>query len=262
MRLPIYAPARILGKADDAAISTALDDVVEGKSLGTAARAVPRNSHPDANRIPERSTVLRWMQNAQKKMAKIYENIPIRVSGKWCTDEIYFPANKGGRYMAGVMDAKSRFMLANETYPEDDKLQVYDATQMFKRTVKIAKTIPNVLISDRLSGFARGFKNAILGCRKYSKKDQKPVHIRNASVQKRHINNSLFECQNGTVRNRIKTVRGFGSENPALMFLFIIHYNFIRPHMGINNKTPAEAMGIRVDGIDKWLTLLAFASTC
>ena len=81
-------------------------------------------------------------------------------------------------------------------------------------------------------------------------------------MRKRHINNSLFECQNGTVRNRIKTVLGFNSENPALLFLFMIHYNFVRPHMGLNSKTPAEVMGIRVDGDDKWATLLAFASTC
>ena len=46
------------------------------------------------------------------------------------------------------------------------------------------------------------------------------------------------------------------------MFLFITYYNFIRPHMGMNNKTPAEAVGIGVDGIDKWETLLALASAC
>ena len=72
----------------------------------------------------------------------------------------------------------------------------------------------------------------------------------------------LFECQNGTVKNRIKTVLGFNSENPALLFLFIIHYNFVCPHMCLNGKTPAEAMGIRVDGDDKWATPLAFASAC
>ena len=117
-------------------------------------------------------------------------------------------------------------------------------------------------MSNLLSGFVRGFKRAIQGCRKYRRRGQKPVHMRTASVQNRHINNSLIECQNGTVRNRIKTVRGFNSENPALLSLFITHYNFVRPHMGINGKTPAEAMGIRVDGDDKWATLLAFASAC
>ena len=94
------------------------------------------------------------------------------------------------------------------------------------------------------------------------KKGQKPGHVRTASVRNRHINNSLFEYQNGTVRNRIKTVPGFNSENPALLFLFITYYNFIRPHIGLNGKTPAEAMGIRVGGGDERATLLAFASAC
>ena len=80
---------------------------VEGKSLGAAARSVPKNSHPDTGRIPERSTVLRWMQRAQKATTKIPENIPIRAGGKWCTDEIHFRINKGGSYMAGVMNAES-----------------------------------------------------------------------------------------------------------------------------------------------------------
>ena len=149
------------------------------------------------------------MQDAQKTTAKIPENVPIRVSSKWCTDRIHYPTDKGGRYMAGVMNAESRYVLANETYTKDDKLLVYDATGMLKQAINIAKTIPSVLTSDRLGGFAHGFKKAILRCKKYIKKDQKPIHIRNASVQKRHINNSLFECQNGTARNCIKTVRGF-----------------------------------------------------
>lgn len=247
---------------EDVVISRALDDVVEGKSLDATARSVPKNSPSGTDKVPKRSTVLRWIQNAQKTTAKIPENIPIKVSGKWGADEIYFPTNKGGRYMSGVMDIASRFMLANEMYPKDDKLQVYDATKLFEQAVRVAKTIPRVLISDLLNGFARGFKKAICGSRKYHKKGQKPTHIRTASVRKRHINNSHVECQNGTVRNRIKTVRGFNSENPALLFLFITYYNFIRPHRGINGKTPAEAMGIHVDGIHKWTTLLAFASVC
>ena len=104
--------------------------MVDGKSLSAAAMSVPKNSHSGADRVPERSIVLHWMQDVQKATAKISENVPIRVSGKWSTDELYFPTDKGGRYMAGVMYAESRFMLANETYPEENKLQVYDATSV------------------------------------------------------------------------------------------------------------------------------------
>lgn len=39
-----------------------------------------------------------------------------------------------------------------------------------------------------------------------------------------------------------------------------IHHNFIRPHMGLNGQTPAEAAGIRVEGENKWLTIIQNAA--
>jgi hypothetical protein len=35
-----------------------------------------------------------------------------------------------------------------------------------------------------------------------------------------------------------------------------IYYNFIRPHQGLEGKTPAEAAGIGIDGENKWEELL------
>lgn len=35
-----------------------------------------------------------------------------------------------------------------------------------------------------------------------------------------------------------------------------IFYNYIRSHMGLNGKTPAEACGIEIKGKDKWITLI------
>ena len=202
------------------------------------------------------------MQRAKSTTAKISENAPAGVGGRRNADETCPPADKGGRYMAGVTDAESGFMLASETYTASENLQTHDAAGMFRRAVRTAKAVPGVLASHTLSGFARGFKNAISGREKCRRKGQKTVRIRTASVRNRHVNNSHFGCQNGTVRNRIKTVPGFNSENPALLFLFTIHYKFVRHHMGLNGKTPAEAMGIRADGGDERATLLAFAPAC
>jgi len=33
-----------------------------------------------------------------------------------------------------------------------------------------------------------------------------------------------------------------------------IHHNFIRPNMGLEGRTPAEAAGMTVEGENKWLT--------
>ena len=35
-----------------------------------------------------------------------------------------------------------------------------------------------------------------------------------------------------------------------------IYHNYVRPHMALDGKTPAEVAGIKVEGENKWLTLI------
>jgi hypothetical protein len=39
-----------------------------------------------------------------------------------------------------------------------------------------------------------------------------------------------------------------------------IYHNYIRPHQALKGKTPAEVAGIKVQGENKWLTLIQNAS--
>jgi putative transposase len=39
-----------------------------------------------------------------------------------------------------------------------------------------------------------------------------------------------------------------------------IFHNFVRPHTGLNGDTPAERAGIKVEGENKWMTLIQNAS--
>jgi hypothetical protein len=39
-----------------------------------------------------------------------------------------------------------------------------------------------------------------------------------------------------------------------------VYHNYIRPHEGLNGKTPAEACGIELKGDNKWITLIQNAS--
>ncbi len=72
-------------------------------------------------------------------------------------------------------------------------------------------------------------------------------------------NNNVMERYHGTVRERDKVMRGLKSNKSAR----IIHngikdyYNFIRPHQGLDGKTPAEVAGIEMGLNDnRWLSLL------
>lgn len=48
-------------------------------------------------------------------------------------------------------------------------------------------------------------------------------------------------------------------ESPILTGYQLFH-NYIRPHMALEGKTPAEVAGILVKGDDKWMTIIQNAS--
>jgi hypothetical protein len=69
-----------------------------------------------------------------------------------------------------------------------------------------------------------------------------------------------MERMNGELRDREKVVRGVKKEESPLLTGLQIYHNYVRPHMGLNGKTPAEVAGITVEGNDKWFTLIQNAS--
>jgi len=49
------------------------------------------------------------------------------------------------------------------------------------------------------------------------------------------------------------------SDTPSLTDMRIFH-NYVRPHDALKGKTPAEVAGIKVEGENKWITLIQNAS--
>jgi transposase InsO family protein len=72
----------------------------------------------------------------------------------------------------------------------------------------------------------------------------------------------MVERLHGTIRERNKTMRGLDSENSAQTIIdgIRIYYNFIRLHMALNGKTPAEKSGIAKLQQNKWQSLIERAS--
>ena len=69
-----------------------------------------------------------------------------------------------------------------------------------------------------------------------------------------------MERMNGELRDREKVVRGVKKEESRLLTGLQIYHNYVRPHMGLNGRTPAEVAGIKVQGKNRWLTLIQNAS--
>ena len=69
-----------------------------------------------------------------------------------------------------------------------------------------------------------------------------------------------MERANGEGRDREKVMRGLKSKNTPILKGYQIYHNYIRSHEGLKGKTAAEACGIKVEGDNKWLTLIQNAS--
>ena len=74
------------------------------------------------------------------------------------------------------------------------------------------------------------------------------------------MNNNKMERFNGEFRDREKVMRGIKKEDSVMFDGYQIYHNFVRPHMGLEGKTPAEKCGINVKGNNKWITLIQNAS--
>ena len=91
------------------------------------------------------------------------------------------------------------------------------------------------------------------------KMETRTVHIRHISLKGEHHNN-MIERLNGQIRDRQKVIRGLKKPDTPILAGYQIYHNYVRPHMGLEGRTPAEAAGIKVEGTDKWLTLIQNAS--
>ena len=69
-----------------------------------------------------------------------------------------------------------------------------------------------------------------------------------------------MERLNGEFRDREKVMRGLKKDDSPLIDGYQIYHNYIRSHMGLEGKTPAEACGITINGENKWKTLIQNAS--
>lgn len=55
-------------------------------------------------------------------------------------------------------------------------------------------------------------------------------------------------------------VRGLKEEDSHILTELQLYHNFVRPHLGLNGETPAEAAGIEIEGDNQWLTMIQAAA--
>ncbi len=197
-------------------------------------------------------SVLNWIRRYAIMLKPFTQSLDLDLSRIYHTDEIFVKCNGQQHYFWNILDKGTRTLIATHYSTKRDSKS---AKMLFLKV----KNKPLTLFTDGMQGYRKAYRK-VWGANKRSQ--DKNIYIRlKADKDKR---NNISERIQGTIRERIKVMRGFKNEESAklILDLFVIYYNSIRIHQGIG-KTPIEEAGIELNNYDKnrWLNLIYSAKT-
>jgi transposase-like protein len=197
-------------------------------------------------------TILNWIKKYVSLMKNYVETITPNVSDTWRADEIYIKVKGDMKYLFAMMDDETRFWIAQEVA---ETKYTHDARKLFQMSRQLIGKKPMTLITDGLPAYHDAYLKEYWTL----KKETRTEHIRHITIRGDHNNNKM-ERMNGEVRDREKTMRGLKTKDTAILQGYQLFHNYIRPHEGLDGKTPSEACGITVEGQNKWKTLIQNAT--
>jgi len=195
--------------------------------------------------------IYKWINKYISLMQKYLNKIQPQVGNAWRTDEVYVKVRGNPKYLFAMMDDETRFWIAQEVA---DHKGTSDVKPMFREAQRIAGKNPTSIISDGASNFAEATTNVFYN--RNLTRDEQVKHIRDITFDGERHNNKQ-ERFNGEFRDREKVIRGVKKADSPIFQGAQIYHNFIKPHMALKDEmTPAEAAGIKVQGDNRWITLI------
>ncbi len=221
------APFKMRSPADQ--ISASLNMYYDGLSVADIARHLNETYNNPVNR----STVYRWVIHYTNEAIKLLEPLQPDVGDVWVVDETVIKVGGSKWWFWDMIDEDTRFLLSSHL---SKSRMIDDVMVVMQRAWDRAGKTPKWILSDNLPAYPDGIER-VFGA--WSK------HIQTKGLTA-EINTNLIERFHSTLKERTKVLRGFKTLDTAELVLsgFLINYNFFRPHMTLDDKTPAEIAGI------------------
>ena len=238
-------------KASPQVITSAMQLYFTGESLRNVQRFL-RLQGVNVSHV----SVYRWIGKYVSLMEKYLEKVKPQVSDTWRADEMWLKIKGNPKYLYALMDDETRFWIAKEVAGNKLTAEATDyASRLFQQGKEVAGKKPLTLITDGLHAYHLAYKREF-----YSSRKPHTRHVRHVTWKKGKEDNRKMERLNGEIRDREKVMRSLKREDTPILSGYQIYHNYVRPHEGLNGRTPAQACGIEIEGQNKWITLIQNAS--
>ncbi|RNJ76523.1 MAG: IS6 family transposase [Nitrosopumilus sp. D6] len=193
------------------------------------------------------TAVMKWVKKYSQMITPYVDGIMPRVGEWFRADEVWIRVKGKKMYLFACMDDDTRFWIS---YTMEITKKIKNANALFEMVKKLTGKSPRYIITDGHSPYKKSSKQV------FGKDTEHIFHIH----LKGDMNNNMMERLNRFIRDREINYMGLKTMDSPALELLRIWYNFVRPHMGLGKKTPAEMAWINVTGRNKWKTLIQNAS--
>ena len=195
------------------------------------------------------TTIYDWITKYVPMIAEYANAQCPEISREWHADELFVKVRGGTHKGTGfgmvwnIMDRETRFLIVSKLTKDRSAV---DTTSAFEEASANAHGIkPDTVFTDSLRHYNIAIKTTFPDAKR----------VQNCGISKRE-NNNRIERMNGTLRERVKVQGGWKTAKTPLAEGNRIQYNFVKPHMALDGKTPAQAAGLQARG---WKELLELA---
>ena len=214
-------------KHNPQAITSAMQLYFSGESLRNTMRSLRllgvQVSH---------QTVYNWIGKYVELMQGYVEKLKPNVGDTWRADELWVKVKGDMKYVFALMDDETRFWIAQEVA---DTKHTHDVRNLYRMGKDSMGKKPKTLITDGLRSYNDAWFREFFTVDKATRTE----HIKDIQFTG-GIHNNKMERLNGEIRDREKTMRGLKKKDTPILKGYQIYHNYIRPHEGLEGKTPAE----------------------
>lgn len=212
-------------------IAKATYDYYAGTSLNKIRQGIADQWHTH----PSDSAIYGWLRlltEAALNKAKKYHP---QVGEKWIADETVVWLNGKKYWLIDVISADTRFLLATKLSTNRGTKDIVTALETAKER---ANKSPKFLVTDGWGCYPSAIEQ-VFGA------DTR--HLIGTPFEHRELTTSLIERWHGTLKDRLKPMRGMDKSQYTQLVLdgFVFYYNYFRPHESLDGRTPAEVAKIK-----------------
>jgi transposase-like protein len=225
------------GRVSPSFIADALDEYYGGMSFHEIEHKIDQRTSGDISH----TAVIKWVNKYTAKAIRETKDLHPKVGNTWIADETYIKtdiktSDPKGVVFWDIIDADTRFLLASRI---TTTRSTQDAKQLMELAAKRANKTPKIVMTDKLAAYIDGIELAFGSDTKH--RQGSPFNVEH--------NTSLIERFHNTLKDRTKVMRDLRDKSTLKRFTdgWLVYYNFFRPNMALDNKSPAEVAGLKYE---------------